>query len=248
MHRFFLTQKQFHNNYVEFPSNVSHQLTNVLRLQTGDLVLVLDNSNFEYTVRLGDVYQMPITGDILERKLSKNEPKVELHLFFSLTSREKFEWILQKCTEVGVSSYFPFISKRSLVQQLYVDAKKFSRWESIIKEAAEQSRRGMLPDINHPSSFQELIAMLKDNYDICFLAWEDAESQSMTLKDISVDSSLPGIKKVALIIGPEGGFAQDEINFALENNVTLLSLGRLILRMETAAVVGSAIIMHTFSS
>lgn len=248
MQRFFLPEKQFHENYVEFPSNVSHQLINVLRLQTGDLVLVLDNSNFEYTVRLGDMYQAPITGNILERKLSKNEPQVELHLFISLTSREKFEWILQKCTEVGVSGFFPFISKRSLVQQIHVDTKKFNRWESIIKEAAEQSRRGMLPDINHPGSFQELIAMLKDNYDICFLAWEDADSQSMTLKNFGIDPSLPGIKKVALIIGPEGGFAQDEINFALENNVTLLSLGRLILRMETAAIVGSAIIMHTFSS
>ena len=116
MHRFFLSPNQIKRDEVAFPEDVSHQIARVLRLEAGKMVQVLDGSGWEYTIELTDVDPHSATGRIIEKGLSSTEPVTSAHMFLALTQRERFEWMLQKCTEIGVASFTPLITTRSLIQ------------------------------------------------------------------------------------------------------------------------------------
>lgn len=241
MHRFFIPNHMIYQTGVVFPDKVAHQMQHVLRFQAGDVVMVLDNQGRQFQIALEDCAARPLSGSIIKMENATGEPKTRLDLYISLTQREKFEWILQKCTEVGVSAFFPFTSSRSLVPARRNLAIKADRWEKIIQEAAEQSRRGRIPDLHGVETFSGQLSRLPGDYDACLLAWEGAEG----IDRLTIDPHRGKVSKVAMIIGPEGGFSEDEVNLARAHGIGIVSLGERILRMETAAVVAATLVLHS---
>ncbi len=159
MHRFFVTPQQIAHSAVRFDDDQAHQIRRVLRLRPGDRVLVLDGEGWQYEVTLEEVALSRVIGLVTTKGHSTGEPSVRLTLFQSLLKREKFEWVLQKGTEIGVDTFVPMITRRSLVRDTEdVKPEKLGRWQRIIKEAAEQSGRGLLPRLLAPMPFAQAIA------------------------------------------------------------------------------------------
>jgi len=242
MNRFFLDKNQIVGNKVLFPLDISHQIRHVLRLDKGDQVAVLDNSGFVYQVKLElTPNQSSVQGIIMDSKIEQSEPVVKLALCFGLTSRDKVEWILQKATEIGVSEFFPFVSSRTLVQSTSLSDKKQLRWQRIIREASEQSHRGCLPNLKPPMDYKDCVLSLVTRFDKCLLAWEKASPLAEYHRQLDKNARESSI---GLFIGPEGGFSEEEVDFAQSKGCEVVSLGARILRMETAAIVLPAIILY----
>lgn len=242
MHRFFLSPELISENEVGFPDDLAHQIVNVLRLREGDEVAVLDDR--------GNIYQVSlffgpgkdqVGGQIIKRQPTGSEPEIKVSLFFGLSNRDKVEWILQKGTEIGISAFFPFVSSRTLVQSNTLSSKRVDRWERIIREAAEQSHRGRLPMLVNPRQYDQCLIGAVDNHDLGLIAWEEAEHSRTSLK--SLIRNFEG-KSIALFIGPEGGFSEKEVEEAIQKGIKCISLGKRILRMETAAIVFPALVLH----
>jgi len=242
MNRFFISANQIIDDTVTFTGDISHQLQHVLRLGEGDLVEVLDNQGHVFRVALAATsYEEAITGRILSVTEETTEPTTRISLCFGLSNRDKVEWILQKGSEIGVSVFYPFISSRTLVQSTALSAHKKGRWERIIREAAEQSHRGRLPILNDPDAFEACLKKVISKHTLCLIAWENAEKHQKTLEEI-IRGCLG--ESIAVFVGPEGGFSEDEIQTACANGCEVISLGRRILRMETAAMILPALILQ----
>ncbi len=238
MNRFFLTAKKIHeNSVISFPPEIAHQILHVLRMKPGDQVEVLDNSGREFLVELTRLDSQMLQGQVIECHVVETEPDLFLSLCFGLTNRDKVEWILQKATEIGVSEFRPFISSRTLVQSTSLGEKKLERWNRIIREAAEQSGRGRLPVLCRPCDYGTLLSSLEQAFPVCLLAWESA-------KDAARLTQLLSAERMALVIGPEGGFEAAETEMAMACGCQVVSLGKRILRMETAAMVFPALVLH----
>jgi 16S rRNA (uracil1498-N3)-methyltransferase len=241
MHRFFLPPEQITGQRVSFPKETAHQILHVLRLGDDDQVAVLDNRGVVHHVRLQvDSTAMTVSGMIIKTQPVRSEPKTRLSLFFGLTSREKVEWILQKGTEIGVTAFYPFGSSRTLGKPGSVSIKKLERWERIIKEAAEQSGRGILPELHTPKDLAIFFSEASKDHDLCLVAYEAADENVQRLSDVLERFTGAGI---ALFVGPEGGFSEEEVQFGLEAGCRVISLGARILRMETAAIVFPALVL-----
>ena len=160
-------------------------------------------------------------------------------MLLSLTQREKFEWMLQKCTEIGASAFQPVITSRSLVPNSKEAETKYERWRMIIREAAEQSGRGRLPDLLPAATLTEAAENTARSYGLCLIPWEGEKKTS--LKDALVGNAPDS---VAVLIGPEGGFSEEEVQQAINAGFKPVTLGKRVLRMETAAMVTAALVFH----
>lgn len=212
-------------------------------MSEGDKIIILDNTGMQHLVVLGQMTQKEVQGEIISSDQCENEPKIKLHLYISLTQREKFEFILQKCTEIGVAAFHPFISSRSLVRNPKIGVEKISRWQNIIKEAAEQSGRAIIPEIDDVKDLIELVENLGNEFQEKFIAWEELSEDSIWQP---AGESSGEIIKIALFIGPEGGFEREEIDLAIRNGIDAISLGKRTLRTETAAIAGSFLIIYAY--
>jgi 16S rRNA (uracil1498-N3)-methyltransferase len=237
MNRFFISPNCFDLTIVKFDKITSHQIHKVLRLKSGDKVIALDGSGMEFTVELNHISNDQCIGKILSSQDSKAEPKVNLTLLVGLTQRDKFEWVLQKCTEIGATAFTPVITSRSLVQDIRSAEQKIIRWQSILKEAAEQSGRGVMPILN-----LQALEQLR-SHELGMVAYE-GENKEPLKKAIRKFSG----KNLGIMIGPEGGLSMDEVQRAKQSGLIIVSLGPRILRMETAAVVAAALILHDLRS
>jgi len=238
MHRFFLDPENFTPDEVHFDEATSHQIAQVLRLHKGDTVTCLNDRGDAWLVELVDVNARACLGKLEQSIMLDSEPVVQVTLYLCLAQREKFEWMLQKCTEVGAAAFVPVISSRSLVQEKKGVEQKRERWEAILKEAAEQCDRGRIPRLETVVDFKEALANLK-SYDLALAAWE--EEHELGLKALLRGRPL---HSVALLIGPEGGFSNEEMEAARAAGAIPISLGKRVLRMETAAVVATALVLH----
>jgi 16S rRNA (uracil1498-N3)-methyltransferase len=238
MNRFFLSPETLTPAGVRFPPETAHQISRVLRLQPGDMVMVLDGLGTAHTVQLDTVSGGEVSGQVVATGPATGEPRTRLHLLVGLTQREKFEWVLQKGTEVGVTAFTPFTSSRTLVQDAGEAARKLVRWQKIAREAAEQAGRGIVPVV-HPPVGYGLAVQAAAQADLALIAWEDEERTGL-------QAALAGRrpKTLALLIGPEGGFSAEEVQAARAAGIVAVSLGERILRMETAAVVGAALALY----
>jgi len=247
--RFFLKHIDASSNSVVFPPDIAHQIVHVLRLQTGDQVTVLDGEGRAYQVRLKALDADPLTAEILRIGENSVQIPLQISLFFPLSKRDKVEWILQKGTEVGISAFHPFISERSLIQDVEMPAKKIARWETIIREAAEQSGRTLLPVLHHPQRLSHILAAGLDVYKLA-AALVASVGQGVQPLAGCLDSLLQKdpAPSLGLFIGAEGGFSDQEVASFENAEFPLVSLGGTILRMETAAIVFPALVLHHFSA
>lgn len=235
-HRFFLEGFQGDLDKEVDLVPISHQLRRVLRLKAGAVITLLDGSGAAFATRIESLEKGRASGIVVGREAVLSEPSVRLTLYQCLPKGDRFEWILQKGTELGVSRFVPVISKRTVVRKKERLLPKYERWTSIVREAAEQSRRGKLPEVLAPLTLEEV---LESEFDLGLLAWEEAGKSSIALQRIAPDTAA-----VSLIVGPEGGITKDEAAAALAKGWQAISLGPRVLRTETAAIAAAAIVMH----
>jgi 16S rRNA (uracil1498-N3)-methyltransferase len=207
-------------------------------MKAGEECVLLDNLGNEYQARLEMVESDLCSAEILEKGRAE-EPEVQLLMMLCLTQREKFEWMLQKCTEIGAAGFIPVISQRSLVQRESELRTKFERWQDILREAAEQSGRGMIPRLHQVLRFDAAVEEVEHEYPLRLIPWEGEKLAG--LKSVLQSRAQ---KRVAVLIGPEGGFAEEEVKGAVNRGFQPVTLGRRILRTETAAVVSAALVLH----
>ncbi len=238
--RFFIAESGFEGNLVRLSAEQTHQVCHVLRLEPGAALVALDNAGFEYDVTLEEVTGRHATGRITGKRPASGEPNRQITLFQSLLAREKFEMVLQKGTEVGVSRFVPVQTDRSLLRARKIDAKKMTRWRRILTEAAEQSHRGRIPDIEPPVVFTEALVQAGASDRALIAAPCD---KSPTLRQTLVQAGRTPAS-VAVLIGPEGGFTEPEVVLAEEKGTVAISVGPRILRTETAAIVTVALVLY----
>jgi 16S rRNA (uracil1498-N3)-methyltransferase len=239
-HRFFVPPESISQNKVTFGAAHVHQLCNVLRMRAGARVIVLDDSGLEYEVELTQVGRNTVTGHICAQRATQAEPHLRLTLYQGTLKGDRFEWILQKGTELGASAFVPVLCERSVSRDIKRVGGKRPRWERIIREAAEQSHRGRLPRLAAPLSFDRACQESVRENNLSLLLWEEATQESLSgvLRSFSGD-----LARVALLVGPEGGFASHEVAQARRHGIGVVTLGPRVLRAETAAIVSAAIVM-----
>ena len=239
MHRFFIPSQILNQAEVVLPQEVSRQIARVLRLEVGSQVVVLEGSGVEYTLNLVQVSPESVVGKIIKKEASQGEPRTHVHLFLGLIQRERFEWMLQKCTEIGVVSFTPLVTTRSLIQRTTEVDGKYIRWQKIIQEAAEQSHRGKLPHLNQAITFTEIVKQPLGGSTTGLFFWEEESDNQLKTVLQSVNN-----KEINLVIGPEGGFTHEEATAIAGAGYISVSLGKRILRVETAAMIAAGFVLY----
>jgi 16S rRNA (uracil1498-N3)-methyltransferase len=245
MHRFFVSPELIDQNKkkVTLVENAAHQIRNVLRMKPGRQITVLDNFGQEYLVTLTHVAKNVVLGEIFEERPAQGEPDLKISLYQGTLKTQKFEWVLQKGTELGIAEFIPVISEYSVLADVEAVDQKAMRWERIIQEAAEQSGRGLLPELRPAMMFPQACQRANQMEGLGLLAWEDAEASSLkaTLSNMEEKPS-----KISLFVGSEGGFTLDEARLAHGYRVHPVWLGQRILRAETAGLVAASAIFYQF--
>ena len=234
--RFFLPGVPLELHRLVDISPLAHQLRKVLRLTPGSVITILDGNGAAYPTRIVELDGQRATGSVLAREFVDSEPGVALTLYQCALKRERFEWVLQKCTELGVGRFVPVVSSRAVVRPAAKLLPKYVRWRSIIREAAEQCGRGRLPILEDPVGWDEAI---RSGTGVRLLALEEERGRSPGIATTCKDAA-----EIALLIGPEGGISRDESAAAIECGWQAVSLGPRILRAETAAVAATTLVMH----
>lgn len=235
-HWFFVPEVPAEPNRLVDLKPLAHQLRNVLRLAQGSMITLLDGSGTAYPTQIEVLDAERATGRVLGREPVQSEPTVELTLYQCVLKRERFEWVLQKGTELGVSRFVPVISSRTVVRPTARLLPKYERWRTIVREAAEQSRRGRLPIVENPVKWSEA---LEHGAGLRLFAWEEAEGNNFGIGPAVADAA-----EVSLLVGPEGGISKEEAAAASERGWYAMSLGPRILRAETAAVATATVILY----
>lgn len=245
MHRFLVESDALHGAQVVLPPRVSHQICKVLRMQPGDHILVLDGSGWEMEVALVRVNREEVVGELLDRRLAGGEPRVHITLCQSLLKQDRFEWVLQKCTEIGVGAFVPMISQRTVVREVSaVGDHKLTRWKRVVAESVEQSRRGRVPVLHDVIEFRQAVLRHGEPSSLSLIPWEEERGTGLrTVLARAASQNLP-VGSWTLFIGPEGGFGEDEVAFARDHGVVPVTLGPRILRAETAAVVAASLVLY----
>jgi 16S rRNA (uracil1498-N3)-methyltransferase len=237
MHRFFVSPEIVAQQEVSLGPELAHRLGRVLRLQPGDRVLLLDGSGREYDVELTGLSASAVRGTVMASHEGTGEPRLRLTLYQVLIKGPRFDWVLEKGTEVGISSFVPVVSSRSVVRPGEASASRLERWRRIVTEAAEQSGRSRLPQLSPPIAFADAVASAPG---LRLLPWE-GEADGTLREALAAEGPL---QAVSLFIGPEGGFPAEEVEMARRQGVQTVSLGPRILRAETAAIVAAALILQ----
>lgn len=242
MQRFFVESHQINeeeNSICIIGSDVNH-IKNVLRMKIGDEVWVSDGKNKEYHCRIDVMDIQRIDLHILYVQESDYELPGKIYLFQGLPKGDKMELIIQKAVELGVYQIIPVEMKRCVVRLDDKKAqKKRERWQQIAESAAKQSKRMLVPQIHPVVSYAQALSIAKD-FDICLLPYELAKGIKKTKQIIS---GIEAGKKIGVFIGPEGGFEENEVEAALQMGAETITLGRRILRTETAGLTILSILM-----
>lgn len=239
MHKFFIEKNQINDDeIIILGSDVKH-IRDVLRLRVNDKI-ELSCSGTNYYCEIGQIQKDRVVANINSSKEGSNESKVEIVLFQGLSKGNKMEIIFQKGTEIGIKEFYPVATYRSVVKinDIKKEQNKVERWNSIVEEAAKQSKRDYIPKVKGVVSFSEMLEILKDEINI-IVPYEDEIVR--TIKT-GISEIKPG--KVNIIIGPEGGFEANEIEKLKEIGAKVVSLGPRILRTETAGLVAATIILY----
>lgn len=242
MYKFFVTKEQISDNIIEIVEDVNH-IKNVLRLNIGEKIEICNISNStSYVCKIIKLDSKLVNAEILNEVEVKTEPKVYLHIFQGLPKQEKMETIIQKTTEIGACEITPVVMDRCIVKlDDKSSMKKVERWQKISEVAAKQSKRDRIPIVNKLINIKNIYEKVK-KYDIVLVAYENERKNGIktVLKQLDKKDNI----KIAIIIGPEGGIEEKEIEHLKDIGAKVITLGKRILRTETAPIVLSSIIMY----
>ncbi|MEF9953196.1 MAG: 16S rRNA (uracil(1498)-N(3))-methyltransferase [Clostridium sp.] len=240
MHKFFVNNKNIKDNNIIIDGDDVKHISKVLRLRQGDEIQVSDGKSNEYIATIDTIDKKEVICSVVESFKNQTECDVKITLFQGLPKSTKMELIIQKGVEIGIDNIIPVITDRVVVKTESKDlSNKIDRWNKIAKEAAKQSGRGCVMEIDNPISFSDALNMVKE-FDIAVMPYENADDEGLK----KVLSQHREAKNIAIFIGPEGGFEGDEVSLALSQGVYPVTLGPRILRTETAGLVASSIILY----
>lgn len=237
MHRFFVPQ--LYAEEMTIKDVDARHISKVLRMQPGDKIQIVSDDGVTAIAEIAAIESDSVAVRCLEKLAESHEPSVKITLAQGLAKGEKMDFVIQKAVEMGVSSIVPVAMEHSVVRLEGVKAeKKVERWQKIAEAAAKQSKRDIVPQVQQVQSVKEMLANNPLQHKIIAYECEDRLGLKTALQNCGK------LDELLLIIGPEGGISEAELQLARENNAVPVSLGRRILRAETAGVVALAAILY----
>ena len=244
MYQFFVEDEQVQQDRICIVGGDVNHIGHVLRMKTGEKIRISDQSGRSYFCRILEITEEEVWAQIEDTDEMGTEFSHKVYLFQGLPKSDKMELIIQKTVELGVYTVIPVAMKNCVVKLDDKKAKsKVTRWQAIAESAAKQSKRSLIPEVKMPMSYKEAVAYAK-KLDVKLVPYENEHGMAGT------KAAMEQIKKgesVAVFIGPEGGFAPEEIEM-VRDEMQLISLGRRILRTETAGIAALAILGYQLES
>ncbi|MDE2001562.1 MAG: 16S rRNA (uracil(1498)-N(3))-methyltransferase [Patescibacteria group bacterium] len=229
LHRFFIPAEAVQSGRIRLSDEaLIKQIKNVLRLRPGDSAVFLDGSGKEYTAKLADMDRDMLTADIEATAENRHEAELRITLVQAMCKKDKFEWVLQKGTEAGIARFVPVLAARS--EKLGLNRE---RAEKILREAAEQSERGIVPELAEAQDFAEALASPGEK----ILLDESGDP-------VKTFHLPPSALNLNVFVGPEGGWTEAELDSAKQAGAKIVSVGPRVLRTETAGLVIAAILLN----
>lgn len=255
MRRFFVPPENVGENTIIIDDrNDLHHMIKVLRLSEGDRITISDSQEWEYQAELVRLDSDEAEATILDKQRFTAEPETKITLFQGIPKQGKMELIVQKAVELGVSDIVPVFMKRTVVADKGNFGKKIQRWQKISDEAVKQCRRGVIPEVHDAVKMDEVLCRF-GGFDMVLFPYENEDGT--TIKDVLRAAVLQGYSegsdgsgaaarpvKVAVVIGPEGGFSDEEAEAVVAAGGLSVSLGKTTLRTETAGLAAIAMIMY----
>ena len=243
MRHFFIDPSPAKNSLVAIQQSEAHHIKNVLRLKPGDRIKLFDGTGFEYEAVIRKMSAAKVDVEILNKVRATIRCGTQIMVAQAFLKEKKMDDLVRKLCELGVAKWVPFFSQRSIARP---DASRLAgrtrRWHRIAAEALKQCRRIDLPDIAGPLSFKEVLDLSK-TCDLNIVFWENES----TPLDSGIESSRKHpIRKILLMLGPEGGFTQQEIEMAEHSGFVVAGLGPRILRAETATLAAVTLVQYLF--
>ncbi|MCQ2400878.1 MAG: 16S rRNA (uracil(1498)-N(3))-methyltransferase [Lachnospiraceae bacterium] len=241
MYHFFVDENSILGDEIIITGSDYNHAVNVLRLKNGERIMVSDESGTDYYCTVGDPDGNELRVHIEEKSEENHELPARVVLYQSLPKSDKMELIIQKATELGVTDIVP-VESRNCIMKLEPKkvASKIARWQSIAEAAAKQSKRSVIPAVHDPMTFVEAVKRAEEESSVRIIPYED--ERGMTGMCEAIISFLPG-SDIAVFVGPEGGYDKIEIRHAMNHGIKPVSLGKRILRAETAAISILSLIM-----
>ena len=242
MRRFFTEPQNIHETSADIFEDAAH-ITRVLRMEVGDRILLFDGTGWEYTAELTQIDSKQCLARILDKSYSEQEPDIQVTIFQGIPKAGKMESIIQKSVELGALAIVPTALERCVAKldSGKKEVEKLKRWNKVSLEAAKQCGRGKVPEILPAVSFTEAIKQMQ-GMDLALMPYEVLGHQG----ECSLQSILQTeqYRSIGILLGPEGGFSDQEASHAQEKGVRLVGLGKRILRTETVASAMLAMIMY----
>lgn len=248
MHKFFTEKELINENIGKIIGDDVKHIMKVLRLSSGEEVVLNNCEGVEYLATIDSVNKQEVILNIIKKIDGSNESDIMITLYQGLPKSQKMDLIVQKGTELGIYEFKPVITSRVDVK-LKGEFKKLDRLNRISLEAAKQSKRSIVPKVLEPINFNDVLEEM-DSLDLMLVPYENAEGFGIKtlingLKRENID--LNGIKTVGILVGPEGGFEEDEIIKLKDKGAHIITLGKRILRTETAGFVAASLIQYELS-
>lgn len=242
--RFFIKRAKFDSSYVYLDGEEHHHLSRVARIKPNDKVWLFDKQGMSYLVRVEEIKKEKTRLFIIKKRKGK-EPKVKITLAQALLRSKKMEFILQRATEWGITTFIPVMTSRSIIKIKEKAEKRIERWQKVAREATKQSQRAHFPLIVPPMPLARLLEERDEERKLLL-----SENRGKNLKDIliSKDHTPKSPSSVIVLIGPEGGWSEEEERDIMNHDYEAISLGNQILRAETAALSSIAMISHFWNS
>ena len=243
MHRFFVSPEDIAGSGVTLTGRTAAQLARVLRSRAGDRIVVLDDSGWDYHTTLESVDPRRVTGTVTDKVRGKGEPETPIVVYQAALKADRFEYVLQKGTELGVAAFVPVFCARSIPDGSSWASKREKRGRSIVREAGAQSRRCRLPQIKPAVDFAEAC----DRFDgIGLVPWEGETSEGLRTALRRIKGRTIPSRVIGIFTGPEGGFTEREIEYARSSGIAPVTLGKRILRAETAPIAAVSAVLYEF--
>ena len=232
MYHFFVSEEQINgeNAYIE-GSDVNH-IVNVLRMKPGEEILISVRGDWDYLCKIDNIEETKVRLKVLE-SMEQRELPVNIILLQGIPKSDKLEMIIQKSVELGVGEIIPVKTKRVVVKiEEKKQATKVNRWNAIAESAAKQSKRSIIPKVHEPMSIDNALEIVKD-FGVKLIPYENADGIDKTRKILD---NMDKTKNIAVFIGPEGGFEESEVDSIKNSGFEVITLGKRILRTETAGL------------
>ncbi len=235
--RFFVDANAFPGTTVTLANETAHHVIHGLRLRTNEKLILINPDEKQYLCRILRIERRSVQVEVIEEVETVTESPVHIALGISLINTSKLDTIIRHVTELGVTEIIPFEAERSQLKRFHVEKRK-KRWQEIVKSASQQSGRVRLPIVSDAISFEELLG--KDYFDLKLISWEKEGNMSLG----NIHRNFQDTNRIIVLIGPEGGFTEKEIEMTKKAGYLPFGLGPRILRCETAAIVSVALVQH----